>query len=417
MEAHLAPMQPTQVNKITTLCEICSGLYDTQYCMKDPEQVFVEYASSRADEGDARLSKFEADFKQQQSEMTNKIDTVLKAITDRIAGALPSDTVKNPKLSTSPLFKNLNIGLLEETDHIFGLADGTKSYPVGIVEDVEVHIGKLKLLDDFYVIDKKKDPETPLLVGRGFLATANAVIDCRMARDGSFSYATSLYHGIYDCQSTLGTRKDKRRGVEYVMSKILVFYKECLELGPEYATGMDDKGEVTFLHLGWHLEENTGELGHLEKKNRHDYGNLQPNIMKNYSTECGDGFEIKGRHRVKDKILATSSETPTIENAPAEMLRNMEQQMEKRADDGKANVVTGTLSRKERVKPRRVRAMAMTIQYGVRGMILAAQSEVFKQENVPLVGSEMDEAHASRYLVHPGADKKYYNLGDMYWWP
>ncbi|GKC14889.1 hypothetical protein Tco_1011671 [Tanacetum coccineum] len=35
--------------------------------------------------------------------MTNKIDTVLKVITDRIAGALPSDTVKNPKLSTSPV--------------------------------------------------------------------------------------------------------------------------------------------------------------------------------------------------------------------------------------------------------------------------------------------------------------------------
>ncbi|GKC29396.1 hypothetical protein Tco_1036690 [Tanacetum coccineum] len=55
---------------------------------------------------DARLSKFEADFKQQQSEMTNKIDTVLKAITDRITEVLPSDTVKNPKLnvnSTSPV--------------------------------------------------------------------------------------------------------------------------------------------------------------------------------------------------------------------------------------------------------------------------------------------------------------------------
>ncbi|GKE67445.1 hypothetical protein Tco_1521606 [Tanacetum coccineum] len=50
---------------------------------------------------DARLSKFKADFKQQQSEMTNKIDTVLKAITDRIAGTLPSDTVKNPKLSAT----------------------------------------------------------------------------------------------------------------------------------------------------------------------------------------------------------------------------------------------------------------------------------------------------------------------------
>ncbi|GJU97530.1 hypothetical protein Tco_1326801 [Tanacetum coccineum] len=50
---------------------------------------------------DARLSKFEADFKQQQSVMTNKINTVLKVITDRIAGALPSNTVKNPKLNTS----------------------------------------------------------------------------------------------------------------------------------------------------------------------------------------------------------------------------------------------------------------------------------------------------------------------------
>ncbi|GJT87051.1 hypothetical protein Tco_1068768 [Tanacetum coccineum] len=109
---------------------------------------------------------------------------------------------------------------------------------------------------------------------------------------------------------------------------------------------------------------------------------------------------------VKDKILATSSETSKVENAPAEMLRDLDQQMEKRADDGKANVVTDALSRKERVKPRCVRAMAMTIQYGVRGMILAAQSEAFKQENAlaeRLHGSEMDEAHASRlrWTIYP----------------
>ncbi|GJU65484.1 retrovirus-related pol polyprotein from transposon TNT 1-94 [Tanacetum coccineum] len=42
------------------------------------------------------------------------------------------------------------------------------------------------------------------------------------------------------------------------------------------------------------------------------------------------------------------------------------------------------LSKKKRVKSRRV-----------KGMILAAQIKAFKQENVPLVGSEMDEAHAS----------------------
>ncbi|GJW83737.1 putative reverse transcriptase domain-containing protein [Tanacetum coccineum] len=115
---------------------------------------------------------------------------------------------------------------------------------------------------------------------------------------------------------------------------------------------------------------------------------------------------------------------------------------------GKANVVADALSRKERVKPKRVRAMAMTIQSGVKGMILAAQGEAFDQENVmnerlhgldqqmerkrdrslyfmdriwvPLVGGVrtiiMDEAHKSRYSVHPGADKMYYDLRDMYWW-
>ncbi|GKF70242.1 hypothetical protein Tco_0203299, partial [Tanacetum coccineum] len=104
---------------------------------------------------------------------------------------------------------------------------------------------------------------------------------------------------------------------------------------------------------------------------------------------------------VKGKILATSSKTSKVENAPAEMLRDLDQQMEKRADDGctlwiklyskykyetryhsgKANVVIEALRGKEQVKPRRVRAMAMTIKYGVGGMILAAQSEAFKQEN------------------------------------
>ncbi|GJW45977.1 putative reverse transcriptase domain-containing protein [Tanacetum coccineum] len=40
---------------------------------------------------------------------------------------------------------------------------------------------------------------------------------------------------------------------------------------------------------------------------------------------------------------------------------------------------------------------------------------------VPLKGDVrtliMDEAHKSKYSVHPGADKMYYDLRDMYWWP
>ncbi|GJV66411.1 hypothetical protein Tco_1477239 [Tanacetum coccineum] len=47
MEAHLAPAQIVQVNKVSSSCVICSGPHDTHYCMKNPEQAFVDYASSQ----------------------------------------------------------------------------------------------------------------------------------------------------------------------------------------------------------------------------------------------------------------------------------------------------------------------------------------------------------------------------------
>nr|GEY01358.1 putative reverse transcriptase domain-containing protein [Tanacetum cinerariifolium] len=62
----------------------------------------------------------------------------------------------------------------------------------------------------------------------------------------------------------------------------------------------------------------------------------------------------------------------------------------------KANMVADALSRKERVKPKRVKAVPL--KGDMRTLI-------------------MDEAHKSKYSVHPGADKMYYHLRDMYCWP
>ncbi|GJZ94587.1 putative reverse transcriptase domain-containing protein [Tanacetum coccineum] len=113
---------------------------------------------------------------------------------------------------------------------------------------------------------------------------------------------------------------------------------------------------------------------------------------------------------------------------------------------GKANVVADALSRKERIKPKRIRAMNMTLQSSIKDKILAAQKEAsdeparmqrglnelierrsdgalyyLDQRWVPLKGDVrtliMDEAHKSKYSIHPGADKMYYDLRDMYWWP
>ncbi|GKC53364.1 putative reverse transcriptase domain-containing protein [Tanacetum coccineum] len=83
---------------------------------------------------------------------------------------------------------------------------------------------------------------------------------------------------------------------------------------------------------------------------------------------------------------------------------------------GKATVVADALSRKERVKPKRVRAMNMTLQSSIKDRILTAQKEVVDEfgEVRTLI---MDVAHRSKYSVHPCADKMYYDLRDRYWWP
>ncbi|GJT50788.1 hypothetical protein Tco_0976945 [Tanacetum coccineum] len=77
---------------------------------------------------------------------------------------------------------------------------------------------------------------------------------------------------------------------------------------------------------------------------------------------------------------------------------------------GKANVVADALSRKERVKPKRVRAMNMILQSSIKDRILAAQKEVVDEfaettEKGDVRTLIMDEAHKSKYSVHLGADK------------
>ncbi|GJX77189.1 hypothetical protein Tco_0324000 [Tanacetum coccineum] len=53
--------------------------------------------------------------------------------------------------------------------------------------------------------------------------------------------------------------EDKRRGVDYVMNKKLGFYKEILELGPEYLTGIEE-GEALETASGLILTASPAQL-------------------------------------------------------------------------------------------------------------------------------------------------------------
>nr|GEY72316.1 putative reverse transcriptase domain-containing protein [Tanacetum cinerariifolium] len=122
---------------------------------------------------------------------------------------------------------------------------------------------------------------------------------------------------------------------------------------------------------------------------------------------------------------------------------------------GKANIVADALSRKEWSRPLRVRTLVMTMGLNLLKKILEAQTEALKPENlsaedvrgmlrkdlpkeklkpradetlclnnrswVPCFGDlrtlVMHESHKSKYSIHPGYDKMYQDMKQLYWWP
>nr|GFC04890.1 putative reverse transcriptase domain-containing protein [Tanacetum cinerariifolium] len=114
----------------------------------------------------------------------------------------------------------------------------------------------------------------------------------------------------------------------------------------------------------------------------------------------------------------------------------------------KANVVADALSQKER-EPIRVKALVMIVRPSLHDQICNAQSEAMEKKNVKaenlgrlikpifeihpdgtryhdkriwllkfdgLRDLIMHESHKSKYSIHPGSDKMYKDLKQLYWW-
>ena len=81
------------------------------------------------------------------------------------------------------VYKQLGLGELKPTNITLSLADRSVKIPKGIVEDVLVKIDKFYYPVDFVVLDTEpiaNEPNhVPIILGRPFLATANAIINCR----------------------------------------------------------------------------------------------------------------------------------------------------------------------------------------------------------------------------------------------
>nr|GEX75319.1 retrovirus-related Pol polyprotein from transposon TNT 1-94 [Tanacetum cinerariifolium] len=256
MEAHLAPRQPIQVNKITSSCEIFSGPHDTQYYMEisnKPLLIMHPRISTKQEVSgtlsnssktilvtlNLRLFKFEADLKQQQSEMNNKIDTVLKAITDRIAGALPSDTIKNPKLnvnSTTSILSACSYPIEDPqwSTHIHG--NFTYVMDFIIIEDIspiiDPRLSQVVLEKPFVEISKLT--HDPL---EGVVRFTNGIDEITY----EIPHKIEQYNSLSDLEKEhtklvyLRNEEDKRRGVEWkaLQGERLIYIKsdKAISLG------------------------------------------------------------------------------------------------------------------------------------------------------------------------------------------
>ena len=81
-----------------------------------------------------------------------------------------------------PVYEKLGLGKLKPTSVTLQLADGLVKILRGIIEDVLIKVDKFYFPVDFIVLDTQPDVDAcaqiPIILGRPFLATSNAIINC-----------------------------------------------------------------------------------------------------------------------------------------------------------------------------------------------------------------------------------------------
>ena len=160
------------------------------------------------------------------------------------------------------IYKLLGLGELKPTTITLSLADRPVKIPNGTVEDVLVHVDKFYYLVDFVVLDTESVVMGPnyvsIILGRPFLATSNAIINCRngvmQLIFGNMTLELNIFHlskkhmpSVEEDQEQV-CQIDTNLGEKY---QLMQLQEELIEEPVEVAEELQDVVESCAVHGPW----------------------------------------------------------------------------------------------------------------------------------------------------------------------
>ena len=175
------------------------------------------------------------------------------------------------------VYKQLGLGELKPTNITLSLADRSVKILKGIVEDVLVKVDKFYYPVDFVVLDTEPiengPNHVPIILGRPFLATANAIINCRngvmQLTFGNMTLELNIFH--LNNKYKLGETKNQ------VTDEVCSVGQNAGKLNVQELQEKTNRGEASVLVLP--SVATVGQLFNLEstsgKKINHEKSNIK----------------------------------------------------------------------------------------------------------------------------------------------
>ena len=185
------------------------------------------------------------------------------------------------------VYKQLGLGELKPTNITLSLADRSVKIPKGIVEDVLVKIDIFYYPVDFVVLDTEpiaNEPNhVPIILGRPFLATANAIINCRngvmQLTFGNMTLELNIFH--------LNNKHQLPEDENQITDEVGSISQHAGKLSVQELQEMTNQGTASVLELP--SEPTTGQLLNSPSISENQITNGKSNTKE--SAQATTGFE------------------------------------------------------------------------------------------------------------------------------